>query len=94
MHKCCNTHECALELPLFGGCHVKLGESEHIADGVADVGVEEECHAAGAKVTVSVASPVLSVHLGVRPQITHTLDVYHNQLMSRTLKREVAKGLQ
>lgn len=45
------------------------------------------------EVAISKVSAFLSVDLWVSVKVTHTLDVHHNQLVTRTLKREVAEGL-
>lgn len=45
------------------------------------------------QVAVSEVGALLRVDLRVGVEVAHTLDVHHNQLMARTLKREVAEGL-
>lgn len=45
------------------------------------------------EVAISKVSACFSVDLWVSVKVTHTLDVHHNQLMTRTLKCEVAEGL-
>lgn len=45
------------------------------------------------EVAISKVSACLSVDLWVSIKVTHTLDVYHDQLMTRMLKCEVAEGL-
>ena len=55
--------------------------------------VEEESHSPDTKVTISKVSAFLSVDLWVGIKVTHTLDVHYNQLMTRTLKCEMAEGL-
>lgn len=45
------------------------------------------------EVPISKVSAFLSVDLWVSVKVAHTLDVHHNQLVTRTLKCEVAEGL-
>ena len=79
---------------LFSRRQIKLGQSEAATDVVAAVRVEEQRHALGAQVPVPVLFAVQRVDLGVRVEVPHTLDVHHDQLVPRTLKREVAESLQ
>lgn len=46
------------------------------------------------QVSVSEVFALLCVDLGVRVEVPHPLDVHHDQLVGRTLKREVTKCLQ
>lgn len=45
------------------------------------------------EIAVSKVGAFLSVDLWISVKVSHTLDVHHNQLMTRTLKCEVAEGL-
>lgn len=45
------------------------------------------------EIAVSKVGAFLSVDLWISVKVPHTLDVHHNQLMTRTLKCEVAEGL-
>jgi hypothetical protein len=77
---------------LFRG-QVKLGEIEAVADVVTDVGVEEQSHSFSAKISITILTGAQSVDLWVCVQIPYSLDVYHNQVMTRSLKGEMTKGL-
>jgi len=58
------------------------------------VGVKEQSHPTDAEVTVSVADAVRRVNLRVGPQVADALDVNDDQLVARTLKREMTECLQ
>lgn len=45
------------------------------------------------EIAVSKVGAFLSVDLWISVKVPHTLNVHHNQLMTRTLKCEVAEGL-
>ena len=77
----------------FGLSQIELGQVEGLTDGVAMVGMEEEGHASGAQIAVTIFGPCGSVDLGISPKISHPLDVHYNQLMARPLKCEVAECL-
>lgn len=77
----------------FSGRQVKLGQIEAVADVVTDVGVEEQGHAFGPKVSVPVFTRPHGVDLGVSVQIPNPLDVHYNQVVSRSLKGEVTESL-
>jgi len=77
----------------FGRSQIKLGQRQRLANWIADMRVEEESHASRAKIAVSVADTVCSVDLWICIQVSNTLDVYDDHLMTRTLKREMAERL-
>lgn len=79
---------------LLGGSKVKWGQVEGLANAVADMRVEEEGHASGAQVAISVPLPVGRVNLRVSPKVTDPLNVHYNQLVARALKGKVAERLQ
>lgn len=78
----------------FSGRQVKLGQIEAVADVVTDVGVEEQGHALGPKISVTIFTRPHGVDLGVSVQIPHPLDVHYNQVVSRSLKGEVTESLE
>lgn len=78
----------------FSGRQVKLGQIEAVADVITDMGVEEQGHALGPKVSVPVFTRPHGVDLGVSVQIPHPLDVHNNQVVSRSLKGEVTESLE
>lgn len=78
----------------FSGRQVKLGQIEAVADVITDMGVEEQGHAFGPKVSVPVFTRPHGVDLGVSVQIPHPLDVHNNQVVSRSLKGEVTESLE
>lgn len=53
-----------------------------MADFVADVGVEEECHSLGPQIAVPVFLARSGVDLRVGVQVLHALNVHHNQLVT------------
>ena len=57
------------------------------------MGVEEESHSLRAEVAVPVLLPGCGVDLGVSVKISHTLHIHHNQLVTRSLKSEMAECL-
>lgn len=78
----------------FSGRQVKLGQIEAVADVITDMGVEEQGHALGPKVSVPVFTRPHRVDLWVSVQIPHPLDVHNNQVVSRSLKGEVTESLE
>lgn len=66
----------------FSGRQVKLSQIEAVADVITDMGVEEQGHAFGPKVSVSVFTRPHGVDLWVSVQIPHPLDVHYNQVVS------------
>jgi len=57
------------------------------------VGVKEQSHASDTKVTITVARTVGGMNLWIGPEISHTLNVDYDQLMTRTLKCEMTERL-
>jgi len=55
--------------------------------------VEEQRHALGAQITISVLRAPRGVYLRVGPEVTDPLDVDDDQLMTGTLEGEVAERL-
>jgi len=72
---------------------VKLGQTQWSTDLVAGVWVEEESHPARTKVTISIHVAWSCVNLRVSPQVTHSLYVDYNHLMTWTFEREVTECL-
>lgn len=81
-----------MSVKLIGG-QIKLRQTQTVTDGVADMGVEEECHPLAAQVAVAVLFALHSVDLGVSVQVPHALDIHHDHLVTGPLKREVAESL-
>lgn len=77
----------------FSGRQVKLSQIEAVADVITDMGVKEQSHALGPKVSIPVFTRPHSVDLGVSVEIPHPLDVHYNQVVSRSLKSEVTESL-
>mmetsp|Transcript_2601 Transcript_2601/g.7376 ORF Transcript_2601/g.7376 Transcript_2601/m.7376 type:complete len:384 (-) Transcript_2601:278-1429(-) len=69
------------------------GEPKLVADGVALVGPEEQCHPTGTKVAVAVALPVTGMDLRVSVQISNTLNVNQDLLATCVLVSPMAEGL-
>lgn len=78
----------------FSGRQVKLGQIEAVADVITDMGVEEQGHAFGPKVSVPVFTRPHRVDLWVCVEIPNPLDVHNNQVVSRSLKGEVTESLE
>jgi len=55
--------------------------------------VEVQCHSTSAKVTVSVDVTGGGVNLRISPQVSDTLNVDHDQLVTRALEREMTECL-
>ena len=83
-----------LVVDLLWSRQVKLGQAERLTDSIANVRVKEQSHATNAKVTVTVANTIGCVNLRISPEISDTLNVDNDQLMSRTFKREMTERLQ
>lgn len=77
----------------FSGRQVKLSQIEAVADVITDMGVEEQSHALGPKVSIPIFTRPHGVDLGVSVQVPHPLDVHYNQVVSRSLKGEVTESL-
>lgn len=65
-----------------------------MTDVVTYMGVEEESHALGAQIAISILCTINAVNLGVCVQIPYPLDVHHDQGVTRSFKREVTQGLE
>lgn len=93
---CCHSHLQLIKDVLvldFRRREVEARQTERVTDRVTGVRVEEHGHAARAEVAVTVTLAVGRVYLRVGPQVAHALDINHDQLVRRPLKREVAERL-
>ena len=61
---------------------VKGSELQALANFVADVGVEKECHSLGPQIAITILLARSGVDLGVSVQVLHALNVHHNQLVA------------